>query len=362
MFSQLINQNSIKHYFSRAFASGKPHHAYLFFGPDGTGKAMAAVELARVKTCMDPEQKPCGTCASCVKFKKFKHPDIMLVFPVPGSLKSDEIQEQRELISEDPYLLPEFEKNASIHIGTVREIKNRLRLQSYQAHGRVVIILGADRLTLEAANALLKLLEEPQPDITFILTTSFPDSVLATIKSRCQQLFFSYLSDKTIADALVERDGISENDARFIASLSGGSYTRARMFLHEDFVTKREICTQIIETSTRRSILETVMLVEELSSIKKSGYREINMRSVLELLLAMFKIAYEQQFQSAEINVQENGQFNISVESLRDKSLPMIKQAIEEVEKSVDLMNKNVYLSLILLILFSRLHQVFQNV
>ena len=132
MFDQLIGQEKIKHYFSREIDSEKTHHAYLLHGPRGVGKAAAVIDLAQIITCHNTDQRPCGECLSCVKFKTMEHPDVSIYFPVPGAVKPEELYRIRCEIASNPYLQI---KNGSLHIDMVREMKRKLRLHSYQGHG-----------------------------------------------------------------------------------------------------------------------------------------------------------------------------------------------------------------------------------
>jgi len=368
MFENLIGQEPVKKYFSSIFRTGNVPQSMLIHGPHGTGKTAAAIEAARILTCHSEESRPCGQCSSCVKYVNFKHPDVHLFFPLPPELKditkkTVEIQAEREKIAENPYNVLEYEKNATIPISLIKEeLKSRLKYKSYQDHGRVVIILGVEKLTSEAANALLKLLEEPPDDVTFILTTSNSENVLPTIRSRCQHIQTSYVPDRIIADELVNREGISETEAVVFARLAGGNYVRARDYLGEDFSIRKDACRAIIEMSVQRPMGYAVEIAEELSAKSRTGgNHNVSVRSILELLLAIYKYVYENSYDSREKVLEEAGRIDLPVSDLIKYDHMVLSNAIEEVEKSVDLMNKNVYILVILLTLFLQLRKVFGN-
>jgi len=357
MLANVVGQEAVKHYFTRVFETGKLPGSILMHGPPGTGKAAAALELAKVVTCLDAERQPCGECASCRKFRTMEHPDVLLLFPVPGSAKPEEAAEERLAIAANPYRKIEFAKNVSLHIDMVREVKQRLRLHSFQGQGRVIVMLGCETMTQETANALLKSLEEPPKDVVFILTTSNLDAMLPTIVSRCQLLQFTYLSVDTITEALTTREGIPERDARFFAFIAGGSYTRAREFLKDDFARRKKLCDSILETNAAGSLDDSVTLAEEM--LREYPSNEI--RSVLELLVSLLKYSYELCETGAGTDSQNGSFFSIPAKAETPIDAALIESVLEEVEKFVDLQSKNVYISLILIILFFRLRKIFGN-
>lgn len=170
-------------------------HAYLFVGPDNIGKQKTAQEVAKLVNCENLQRhRPCDTCADCIKINRSLHPDIHVVA-------------NREVIK----------------IDDIRILLRQIQLRSFQAKKKVFILSRVEVLTLEAANALLKTLEEPSFNSLLLLTTSIPNQVLTTIKSRCQSVYFFPLSPqylkKKIRDAGVRNDEI----AHFLAhALEGG--------------------------------------------------------------------------------------------------------------------------------------------
>ena len=355
MFARLVGQDRLKHYFIKILASGKMPHSFLLYGPEGVGKTAAALELAQIITCYNEEKRPCGVCASCVKFRTMTHPDVMLFFPVPGSLKPEAVQTIREEIVSNPYRRILLQKNASLHIDMVREIKHRLRLQSYQGRGRVIVLLDCESLTIDASNALLKILEEPPPDVTMILTTTAIESIIPTVRSRCQPLQLSYLSIDTISEALYNQEGISAEDARYYASLSGGSYTRAAEYFQEEFKEMTQHCSDILQCCCEKPLPHTFDLVNIIT--EKHNLDEI--KSILELLIALLK----QRFERTVLEQSNQRTFELFKlpESFPILNTSVVGLVIDEIENSVDLLNKNVYLNLVLIILFFRLRKILRN-
>lgn len=356
MFSKLIGQEKTKHYFSRVIDSGKIHHSFLFHGPEGTGKTAAALELAQILTCYDKHKRPCNECGGCTKFSKSEHPDILLFFPAQASIKMEEKQVMRENITTDPYQKTTRLKNAALHVEVAREIKRRLRLQSFLGHGRVIILLNCETMTLETANALLKLLEEPHEDVTFILTTSSLNDVLPTIRSRCQLMHFSYLSKKSIADALHTEKNISERKALDFAEFAGGSYSRALDFLGKEFEEHKALCNKIINYCVSEPLEKVIALSEELSL--KENVSKI--RPALEIVVSVLKFQYKTTFASSENLPAHNPVIDIP-ESLSFSNPEALISTIDEIEKSVDLLSKNVYLNLILVVLFFKMRILLHN-
>jgi DNA polymerase-3 subunit delta' len=194
-------------------------HGYLFAGAPGVGKKTFARRLAQSLLCEFPGPTAIGydgTCKSCVLFEAStdtRHPDFFEHF---GQLKIGE-----------PEAALGFHENDGL---TARQLVRQLSMQSYLGGSRVLLMGDLTFATDESANALLKFLEDPPGDVTTIVTTSAPDTLLPTIRSRLIEIAFAPLTAAEVAGALLSL-GIDETDAQRVASLSGGSVTRAREML-----------------------------------------------------------------------------------------------------------------------------------
>jgi len=151
------------------------HHAYLFEGPEGVGKRTVAVRLAMGANCDGPAPRPCGTCPTCRQIRAGAHPDVIVLSPDP--------ERATPIVSVDQ----------------VREVVRQAAYHRYSARRRVVIIDPAESLRDEAANALLKTLEEPPAGTGFILIATHASALLPTIVSRCQRVRFTAVADDDIA-------------------------------------------------------------------------------------------------------------------------------------------------------------------
>lgn len=212
-WDNVIGQHRVKNLLKEILSSGRIPNALLLEGPDGVGKDAMAIELAKTLNCERSKTEPCNQCPSCRQANSLQHPNIHLVFPLPrgesetkgnGPLdKLDEktikkIREEISLKAHDPYHRIALPKAQVIKISSIREVIREQSLSLYQHGCRVVIVMQAEELGTESANALLKVLEEPTPGTLFILTTSKRSALLPTIISRCQLLRFGLLSEQEI--------------------------------------------------------------------------------------------------------------------------------------------------------------------
>jgi DNA polymerase-3 subunit delta' len=251
-FSDIIEQDRPKRLLQRILASGRIPHAFLFTGPWGVGKTAAALTAARALCCAHGPAEACEECPSCKKARRFNHPDIHFFFAMPSFKKDEDAAKARRAVLddmvEDPFHVVQFEKAHSIGIGVIREIKRQTYLRPVEDRHRVMVISRAEKMTEEASNSLLKVLEEPSEDVVFFLTAAKPDWLLPTIVSRCREISFAPLSYEAVARVLEEREGLAPERASLAAALSRGSLAAALVNGDEDLASWRDRALELFDS------------------------------------------------------------------------------------------------------------------
>ncbi|MCX6641325.1 MAG: AAA family ATPase [bacterium] len=267
---RLIDQHRARRIIESMVRDGRLPHAMLFWGPPGTGKSAAAIELARWLNCEQAPSGPCGQCEDCVRFGRLEHPHFSYQIPLPGKALVDSdsgdltdagAAQLAEIFSqkgENPYRSAEYSGGQFILIGQIRHLLQWANLRSFTDKPRVALIDHADRLREEAGNALLKLLEEPPPNFFLILTAETPEDILPTLRSRCLLIEFSRLKPETIREQLYTSGYQDDAENSRIARLSGGNLTRALEFAGEPEKTMMlyDLAINIVRHALGRNPLE----------------------------------------------------------------------------------------------------------
>lgn len=192
---QIVGHEPAVELLDRLVTSGQVPQAVLLTGPVSVGKATLALEVAKALNCLG-DVPPCGKCRECRQIDAGTHPDIAVIESADGK--------------------------DSIAIGQVRELRDVASLRPFQGRRKVYVITGAEALTAQAADALLKTLEEPQPQVVILLTASDADGLPDTVVSRCRTIGLRPLTEQQIRAALLSR-GASDDDAVRLARLARGS-------------------------------------------------------------------------------------------------------------------------------------------
>jgi DNA polymerase-3 subunit delta' len=241
-FSDVIGHERAKALLQAAMARDRLAHAYLLYGTERIGKRLLAIRLAQALLCeaisVSSEKDGCSQCRGCRQIEAQTHPDFMFISP-------------------DPELA-----NPQIKIEQIREIEQQLIYRPLIGDRKICLIDDADRLTIGAANALLKTLEEPPDHSLFLLITSRVSALPATIRSRCQTVRVTPPARTQIEAAVILRRNLPPADARFLAILSEGQLGRALEWdVEEEKIRRQELASLL--TPSRLGSASAVLTTAE---------------------------------------------------------------------------------------------------
>ncbi len=242
-FSDIVGQNHLKNHLVNSVQKGRIPHAQLFIGPEGSGTLSMALAYAQYIICNNKGSENEGGSTACnLKFDHLQHPDLHFVYPVAttDSIKSNATSDDFlgtwiDFLKETPYgsvndwyeAIGIQKKQGNISVHEAASILKKLILKPFEGGYKVMIIWMAEKMNTEAANKLLKLLEEPTDKTVFILIAEDEKAILQTILSRCQVLHFNALNEQEIVQGLIEKESCDEVDAYSIAKQAQGNYNKA---------------------------------------------------------------------------------------------------------------------------------------
>jgi len=250
----LLYHDGICERFRTLKEKGRLGHAYLLTGPRSVGKSETVLAIARMINCEQGQGAPlsgCGQCPSCRKTSSGQHPDVFIV---------------------------EAGEEASIKIAVIRDLIQRLQLRPFEFQMKIVLIKDAELMTLESSNAFLKTLEEPPRDTVIFLTSSSPELLLGTIRSRCHAVPFFSSPRAEIAGKLAARSLAGEDPARFSAYFADGCAGQAQQLLEKGFFDfKNQVIDRILLQPPADGYLKELLGSQE------------ETRAALEVLLSWFR-------------------------------------------------------------------------
>ncbi|MEI7591256.1 MAG: DNA polymerase III subunit delta', partial [Deltaproteobacteria bacterium] len=253
--------------FQRAIESGRLSHAYLFYGTKGVGKELFARHVAQTMACISGGVSPCETCLACRKVASGNHPDIIYVKAQTQFIKIEDI----------------------------RKIQEQAMIRPFESKRRVFIIDEADRMNKEAANAILKTLEEPSSSNVFFLITANHRTLLPTVLSRCQKIRFDPLQETMVAKYLEMVESCDEQVAQAIAGLSQGSISRAVEMNTEEFLASRNAICEALHELLTKGALGAFLFAKTIGGDKEDLKRK------MEIIQSLFRDAtYYKETQSIE--------------------------------------------------------------
>ena len=241
-------------------------HAYLIEGPEFVGKYALASTLAKALNCLNKD-KPCDVCSQCVRIQAGKHVDVMVVDVQKDAHSSDENSNQ---------------------LAILRDIARSLALTPVEGAFRVVILDNADRISYEAQNSCLKLLEEPPPNVVLMLLATNSHNILNTIKSRCQSVSLAPIPFESMMNYLVDTKQLSHEAATVIARASNGLVRLADSLIsNENWQDEVDNSFEEFVQLSRASIPERLQMVTHLE--KEIGKSRDDVVSRLKLWLGWYR-------------------------------------------------------------------------
>ena len=271
VFGRLVGQHDVEQSLRAAALSARGDssgsdmtHAWLFTGPPGSGRSVAALCFAAALQCTSDGEPGCGQCHACTTTMAGTHGDVRRIIP----------------------------DGLSISVKGMREIVNIASRRPTTGRWQVIVVEDADRLTEGAANALLKVVEEP-PDRTVILLcapTTDPEDMSVTLRSRCRHLALVTPSVESIAQVLIGRDGLAPDQARFAASISGGHVGRARRLATDDVARDeraRSLRLAFDAASASTAYKAAENLVKSIESETKTLFTDVKERELEELKVSL---------------------------------------------------------------------------
>ena len=296
--------------------SGKLSHAYIFSGVEGIGKRLTALTLAKAVNCENPsEYDSCDRCDSCMKIEKGIHPDVRIIE------------------AEGRYIRGEL----------IRGIKKDVYLKPFEGRKKFYIIDSAEKMNVFAANSLLKILEEPPRDTVLILVTSKIDSLLPTILSRCQKVYFNPVRKEELEKFLTERGNIKEESSALASEIALGSINRA-LFFDPELI---EEYRKFIHLMNRGRIDRMKGVFEFINQLAPKGRERIGrLLYLLRLWIRDIIIFKELGKREHIINKPLIGEIKNFSEGIEIEDLFKIKDLIDDTE--IDIMERNANMELAL--------------
>ena len=282
-FDNIIGQAETKAKLREMAHGNRIPHALMFCGPKGNGKLPLALAFAKMLLCKDNSDE--------VMLREWAHPDLHFSFPVYKKKSTDHpvsddfLPQWRELLArklyfdvEDWLVAIKAENQQIVHyVNESDALQQKLQLKASRGGRRVVIIWLPERMMVQAANKLLKLIEEPPTETYFLLVSEDPEKVLGTIQSRTQRLNIPKLNEEEIAQALNSVHGLREEEAKVAARVAQGSYTAALKRLETESEEKIffDLFVQLMRMSYMRRIKDMRAWSEQVSEMGRENQKRL---------------------------------------------------------------------------------------
>jgi DNA polymerase-3 subunit delta' len=284
-FKEIVGQAAVKQRLISSVTENRVSHAQLFLGPEGSGNLPLAVAYAQYVSCEDKQaDDSCGVCSSCRKYQKLAHPDLHFSYPFFAKHKDDTaltfIEQWREALLANPYLsldtwrgyLDADNKQANINIAECHQVIKKLSLKPFESAYKILILWLPEYLDKEG-NALLKIIEEPQPNTLFLLVAQNQDQILNTILSRTQLIKIPALEYNDIKDYLTHHHGQTQHAAEEIAYLSNGNMTEALGMISQDSSSYHQLFIKWLRMCFGNKGSEVISFTDQLAKLGRENQK-----------------------------------------------------------------------------------------
>lgn len=251
-FSEVKGNDELKKRIAKMVDDGRVSHAMMLVENGGYGALPLALATIQYMSCHNrADGDSCGKCPSCIQISKLAHPDLHFAFPVNVTAKSGSDKKPvsenflpvwRQLVEADPYFTEDKlnlelgieDKVGTISVAEAKEILTQMNLKPYEGDNKYMLVWLPERMTTEASNRLLKIIEEPFPGTYFFFITQSPERIIDTIRSRCLRIQLYPMDIPELAAILVNEFSLRPEDATAYASNSSGNYGRACTAIREE--------------------------------------------------------------------------------------------------------------------------------
>jgi len=349
LFSSIPGLEETKIKLIKAIQNDHLAHALLFHGKEGSPNLPLVLALATYINCSDPgAEDACGKCPSCLKMEKLIHPDLNFAMPLPAVKKNDDeeftdlLSSWRSFVIKNPYgNLQDWNyhlainKPLSISKGAAKQIVKTLSLKSFEGGYKMMLIWAPETMHSAAANALLKILEEPPAKTLFLMVTQQPESLLTTILSRTQKIHVRNFTDDEVKNFLVEKGLSTAVAAQQIAPLADGNLREAMLLSRNTEDKNTLIFRDWLRNCYSVKIQELVNFADQITNFTKEGQRS--------LLLTGINVIRESLLNKAQLNElmrtsDEDREFIVKFSNsvLNDEKLTKIYTALNEAHYHIE--------------------------
>lgn len=295
-FKEIIGQDRIKEQLIQTVLENRVSHAQLFLSCDGSGALPLAIAYAQYINCLNrTESDSCGECTSCRKYARYIHPDLHFSYPFFASkdvkIAVDVLEEWRTMLLSDPYIdlniwrskLSAENKQANINIAECHDIIKKLSYKAFEGETKVLIMWLPEFLDKEG-NALLKIIEEPPKNTLFLLVAHNQEQILSTLLSRTQIVKIPKLDDQVVEEYLMEKYGLSAQQASEYSFLADGNLIEAKAMVAQAANNNADLFAEWLRMGFKGNVGDMIGFVDQLA-----GWGRENQKNFLKYGISFFR-------------------------------------------------------------------------